>query len=176
MLSTPRLVLRPVEPADAGPLAALLAGDSDGIAMTANIPDPATEEGTRAWIARLRESGSLTWSAWTVVERRTGQPVGVVGSVDADSPADTWPEIGYWIGLAHRYQGFGGEAVAALLTHLAENGAGGAVAEVFPDNAASLALLRRLGFRDSGVVERDLPLRGGLRRLLRLVIDGPPFR
>lgn len=173
MLSTPRLALRPVEPADAGPLTALLAGDSDGIAMTVSIPDPATEEGTRDWIVRLGEQGSR---AWTVVERRTGRPVGVVGSVSADSPADRWPEIGYWIGQAHRRRGFGGEAVAALLTHLAETGAGGVVAEVFPDNAASLALLRRLGFRDSGVVERDLPLRGGLRRLLRLVIDGPPFR
>lgn len=172
MLTTPRLMLRLVEPDDAGPLAALLAGDSDGIAMTARIPDPATEEGTRDWIVRVRGEGS---HACTIVHRDSGQPLGVAGWMGCDSPADRMPEIGYWIGHAHRRRGFGREAVAGVLAHLAHNGARGAVAEVFLENAASLALLRRLGFRASGLVERDLPLRGGLRRLQRLVIDGPPF-
>jgi len=176
MPTTPRLILRPVEPDDAGPLAALLAGDSAGIAMTAGIPDPATEGGTRAWIAGVRRHGG---HAWTIVRRDTGQPVGVTGWVEGcphPADADTLPEIGYWIGQAHRRQGFGGEAVAALLAQLAGTGARGAVAEVFLENAASLALLRRLGFRVSGIVERDVPLRGGLRPMRRLVIDGPPFR
>lgn len=172
LLTTPRLMLRPVEPDDAGPLTALLAGDSGGIAMTARIPDPATEEGTRAWIdGVLRGDGH----ACTIIHRNSGQPLGVAGWMACDSPADRMPEIGYWIGRAHRRQGFGGEAVAALLAHLAGSGARGAVAEVFLENAASLALLLRLGFRVSGIVERDVPLRGGLRPMRRLVIDGPPF-
>lgn len=172
LLTTPRLMLRRVEPDDAGPLAALLAGDSAGIAMTARIPDPATEEGTREWIdGVLRDGGH----AFTIIHRDGGQPLGVAGWMGCDSPADSMPEIGYWIARAHRRRGFGREAVAGVLAHLAQNGARGAVAEVFLDNAASLALLLRLGFRASGLVERDLPLRGGLRRLQRLVIDGPPF-
>ncbi len=38
-------------------------------------------------------------------------------------------------------------------------------AETFPDNLASARVLEKAGFVSAGLVERDLPLRGGLRTL-----------
>ena len=69
------------------------------------------------------------------------------------------PEIGY---LLHRDvwgQGFGAEAVGALLSHgFRQFGLDEAVADVDPDNTASLRLLGRLGFVETGRAKNTLQI------------------
>ena len=69
------------------------------------------------------------------------------------------PEIGY---LLHRDvwgQGFGSEAVAALLAHgFSHFGLSEAVADVDPDNTASLRLLAGLGFEETGRKKNTLQI------------------
>ena len=58
--------------------------------------------------------------------------------------------------MPHRQgEGIATEAARALVDHLRREGQGGLVAYVAPENAASVAVARRLGFTDSGVVRRQ---------------------
>lgn len=82
----------------------------------------------------------------------------VVGSCGfKDAAEDGWAEIGYGVAPEHQRQGVATQAVAALC---ALAFAGGSVKSVRaciePDNAASIALARRLGFvAGSPVIEED---------------------
>lgn len=72
--------------------------------------------------------------------------------------------LGYWVGSAHRRKGYMTEGFGLLLDH-----AFGAVAlhrveaNIRPENAASLALVRRLGFRFEGLARRYLKIDGDWR-------------
>lgn len=57
-------------------------------------------------------------------------------------------DLGYWLGVPHHGRGFGTELVA-LLVHLGFDvlGSTALTAEVYPGNAASVAVLERNGFR-----------------------------
>ena len=60
-------------------------------------------------------------------------------------------EIGYWIGGGARGQGFGAEAVSAILDLLRSRFPRRVVmAECRPGNIASWGLLHKLGFRETG--------------------------
>ena len=80
-------------------------------------------------------------------------PIGVatVKKPGSGDPPRKMPRLGYWIGRKYWGQGYGTEAIGALVdyafrTYPAERvGAG-----VFHDNAASRALLEKLGFTASG--------------------------
>jgi RimJ/RimL family protein N-acetyltransferase len=57
-----------------------------------------------------------------------------------------------WLGLAHQRQGLGTQARLAVLTLAFDHlGAQSAVTEVFPDNAASQGVSRRLGYQPDGI-------------------------
>ena len=57
-------------------------------------------------------------------------------------------EVGYALGTAHRGRGYATEALGALIVHaFATLGVGRTVAGTGADNAASIALLRRVGMR-----------------------------
>jgi RimJ/RimL family protein N-acetyltransferase len=60
-------------------------------------------------------------------------------------------EIGYWFGTAYHRQGYGGEAVGAVVETLRRAHPGRRiVAECRRDNRASWALLEKLGFSPAG--------------------------
>jgi ribosomal-protein-alanine N-acetyltransferase len=76
-----------------------------------------------------------------------------VGNVGFHGPPDDQGrvEIGYGIVPSHRGQGYAREAIAALTDWAFATGeARVCVASVSPRNAASLALVRSLGFRQVG--------------------------
>ena len=88
-----------------------------------------------------------------LVQTGTGALVGDL-YVKADAQA-AW--VGYTVAPAHARQGFAGEAVRGLLAWLARQGFHTAHADVAPQNAASIALLRKLGFTQTGIdCEGDL--------------------
>jgi len=59
-------------------------------------------------------------------------------------------EVGYTVFPEHRRQGYATEAVRGLLGHAREHGVRRFIASVGPQNAPSLALVRRLGFVEVG--------------------------
>ncbi|HEX3745287.1 MAG TPA: GNAT family N-acetyltransferase [Bryobacteraceae bacterium] len=63
-------------------------------------------------------------------------------------------EVSIYIAAAHRGQGLGRRLLAALIDRSEAHGIWTLQAGIFPENAASLALHERLGFRQVGVRER----------------------
>ena len=71
-------------------------------------------------------------------------------------------ELGYWIGRPHWGKGLGQEAAGRLARWaLDELGVEAVRASALRDNARSIALLRRLGFRDTGEGAQPFLSRGG---------------
>jgi RimJ/RimL family protein N-acetyltransferase len=110
--------------------------------------EPASEAWLRARLARLESrrspDGAEHWLNW-VVRTKAGL---VAGYVQATVTPDGDAEIAYVLARPFQRQGIGFAAVTLMLDELA--GAYGAIrawATLDPDNAASLALLRKLGFR-----------------------------
>jgi L-amino acid N-acyltransferase YncA len=72
-------------------------------------------------------------------------------------------EFSIYVSRSHRGRGFGRAAVAALVAECEARGFSKLVSRVFPENAASLALCRSLGFREVGVHVRHGRLDGEWR-------------
>ncbi|HEX8442498.1 MAG TPA: GNAT family protein [Allosphingosinicella sp.] len=90
------------------------------------------------------------WYQFIVERRSDGAMVGDLG-VGFGLPGERQVELGYRIHPAHHRQGYGREAVTAIIdwlidAHSIHRFVGVAAAE----NAASIALLRALGFRQEG--------------------------
>jgi 8-oxo-dGTP diphosphatase len=88
--------------------------------------------------------------------------LGCVGlTLDAKNPREA--ELGYWIGRRHWGQGLGPEA-AGRLAHwaLANLDIDRLVASALVDNERSAAVLRRIGFKESGAGSQEFISRGGL--------------
>jgi ribosomal-protein-alanine N-acetyltransferase len=103
-----------------------------------------------------RDAEMREWLVRAVVARDSGRPlVGHAGfhgkpGVNARRDADA-VEIGYTIFEPYRGQGYATEAVRALIEWASgERGIRRFVASVAPDNAPSLAIVRKLGFVEVG--------------------------
>jgi [ribosomal protein S5]-alanine N-acetyltransferase len=91
-----------------------------------------------------RDPAQLGWGLWLVLSQANHTLVGSAG-FKGKPDARGCVEIGYGIEPAYRGRGFATEAVGALIGWAWEQGARRIVAETHPDNAASIALLRRAG-------------------------------
>lgn len=142
-IMTRRLVLRALEESDV-PELARLAGDWDVARMTARIPFPYSEAMAREWMA------SLAPGEFVRAVMFKGTLVGAVGYVPGD---DGSAEIGYWIGRPWWGRGFATEAAHALVRYcFAKGGFKRLTCCHFEDNPASERVIRKLGFRLTGVV------------------------
>jgi RimJ/RimL family protein N-acetyltransferase len=151
-VSTPRLDLVPLAP----PLvAALAAKDLDVARRLAAFP---IDDGTFAeddHVLGLRheqltkDPSEEPWLYRVALLRETGRVVGRVGFHAPPTP-DGSVEIGYSVAPGHRRQGFATEMAVSLMRWGASEGATVCIASVRPDNAPSLALIRRLGFERTG--------------------------
>jgi RimJ/RimL family protein N-acetyltransferase len=60
-------------------------------------------------------------------------------------------ELGYWVGHLYQGQGYATEALAALIARIADTMPGRQIiAECRPENVASVRVLEKLGFRNTG--------------------------
>jgi phosphinothricin acetyltransferase len=115
-----------------------------------------------AMAAQLRERGERYP---TVVIERDGTVVAWASA----SPYRARPcydgvgEFSVYVERAARRTGAGRAALAALLDACQERGFWKLVSRVFPENAASRALCRRLGFREVGTYHRHARLDGRWR-------------
>lgn len=71
-------------------------------------------------------------------------------------------ELGYWLGSSHQGQGLMSEAITAVVHHAFENMQMGRLfAQTSTRNLPSIAMLKKVGFRQEGVL-RASTLRGGI--------------
>lgn len=142
-VETARLRLNRLEPADAEAVRAL----TDDPAITGAVdflPDPFTLANARQLIGPAK----VTKDCFLGAKRPDGTLVAILG---LHLRGDQAVEVGYWVGGAARGQGYGSEAVSAALGLLRQRFPHRfIVAECRPENAASVGLLKKVGFRDTG--------------------------
>ena len=142
-LSTGRLVLRPVTRADAP---AFWPAFSDAAHMRYWSRAPFTDRTEFADYLTDENWGGRTWIACCA---DSGEPVTRVVASTADDPAVS--EVGFIARPGHARQGYTAEALGAVLDLLfAAEGQRRVWADIDPDNAASNALVEKLGFTCEG--------------------------
>jgi 8-oxo-dGTP diphosphatase len=162
-LVTERLSLRPLCADDAAALHRLV-NDWEVAKTLARVPFPYPRDLADEWIASTRAqiAASTAWHlAVTRDEDGAEALLGCVGlTLDPKNPREA--ELGYWIGRRHWGQGLGPEA-AGRLAHwaLANLDIDRLVASALVDNERSAAVLRRIGFKESGAGSQEFISRGG---------------
>ena len=146
VLSTPRLTLRPARWDDLDAMHAVL---SDPRATRWwSTPPHQTLDQTRAWLGAMIDSPPEL--AEDFVVEFEGRVVGKAGFYRL-------PEIGFILHSDVQGRGLGLEAAQAVIAHVfATRDLDRLTAEADPDNTASIALLTRLGFRETGRAERTM--------------------
>lgn len=163
VIDTPHLRLAPLEvPRDVAPLARI-GGQAVVARNTGSLLSPWPEDVVRAWVEALPWRGcpGFRLGVW-----RNGRLIGVVQLQRKAS------EIGLFLDPAEWGKGYAREALQALIASaFARFGLPSLSATVFADNAASLRLLRGLGFVETGRGEGESPARIGLHPTVLLRLD-----
>lgn len=147
---TDRLTLRAHEIADFADSVAMWADEK----VTRFIGGrPSTDE--ECWQRLLRYGGLwplLGFGYWVVRERRTDRFVGEVGFAnfhrELDPPFGDVPESGWALSPAFQGKGYAGEAVGAALAWADAQGFDRTVCMIAPENAPSIRVAERLGYRE----------------------------
>lgn len=151
-LATRRLVLRPLQQADAGAIDTLCVHDFEVLRWMTSLPWPPEDGATADFIAAAADQDPVSGEAAFAVT------LGgiLIGLVSITAPGDLaehpdCPTLGYWIGRPFQGFGYAGEAATAALDWaFAAHGCKAVAARAFADNAASRKVLARLGFRETG--------------------------
>lgn len=166
-LETERLSIRPWRPDDAAALHRLL-NDWEVIRTLAVVPFPYSRAQADEWVtssAKGLEDGRGYQLAITGTDSQTELLVGGIGLRLA--PAKRMAELGYWVGRAYWGHGVASEAAGRLARWaLANLDIDRIEASVATDNGASIAVLRRIGFRHVGEGMRMSVAHGAERRVL----------
>ncbi|NUP38113.1 MAG: GNAT family N-acetyltransferase, partial [Streptomyces sp.] len=151
----------------------------------AGVHDPAEMPFSFAWTDNPPEQvgrstfqhllGTIAqWSPekWTMsfVVLHEGKVVGRQDLFATDFAVTRQAETGSWLGLAHQGQGIGTEMRAAV-AHLAFEGLGArsVISGAMLENARSLGVSRRIGYRPDGI--EVLSVRGQARTIQRLRLE-----
>lgn len=131
------------------------ASDDPVIPTGTTIPADYTPEEGLAWIRRQwgrQDEGGISLA---IAEGGRGAALGTIVLQRLSTPGSV--SIGYWLLAQHRGQGYGSAAVRLLSRWaLTEGGVERIEAYVEPENAASLALLRSVGYRREGLLRSYL--------------------
>lgn len=149
-IRTERLTLRPLRPEDA-PRIAEFCGDADVSRWLPQVPHPYPVEAAEAFVSAMRETGAPVWA---IEPAGNDAREGLVGVIGLNGQA-TDGHLGFWLGRAYWGRGYATEAARAVLAHgVAPEDRGRIRSGVVADNRASRAVLRKLGFRETGRVHR----------------------
>ena len=155
LLESERLVLRPGRPGDAEPLHAIFA-DEDLMRWWSHAAHTTLDQ-TRE---RLAEE-SPGWRRWTVTRKGDDTAIGFVAAGEKRQGNVT--EIGYALARAHWGSGLAAEAVSRVIDQIFAEGQRRVFADTDPENAASRALLERLGFKLEGYLRAEWETHLGVR-------------
>jgi len=146
--------LRRFEPRDADGLHACF-GDVDAMRYW-NFPACETRAERARWARILaRASSPYSHQAWAMAEKRGDRCIGMVNYHHREGHNKRL-EIGYILARSYYGRGLMTEALRALITYcFDELGTHRIEALIEPDNAASIRLVERLGFRREGGPLRD---------------------
>ncbi|HEY7196134.1 MAG TPA: GNAT family protein [Gaiellaceae bacterium] len=152
-------LLRPWREADAGPLIA--ACSDPEIARWTPVPQPYTDADAIAFLARAREgwrSGST--ASFAIVGAATDE---LLGSIELRLHGAR-ASVGYWLGEGARGRGIATRALR-LVTDWAFSSLGVTRIELTtdPENVPSQRVAERVGFRNEGVRERAIVIKGAVR-------------
>jgi len=146
LLSTRRLLLRPLTPQDDADLFAIY-GDPEVMRFVGEppFPEPATVSQMLASVARLLAGGeSLEWG---LELRGSGRLVGTCGLHSfAGGAGLCQAEVGCMLARSHWGEGWMAEALTALIAYARQLGIATLLADIEPDNLPSQRLFGRLGF------------------------------
>lgn len=159
-LQTERFVLRPLRDTDAAELHRLV-NDWEVAKTLARVPFPYSRDLADDWIGstaeRIAEGGAYHLA---IARREDDVLVGCVGLTR--DREDRSAELGYWVGRRHWGQGIAPEVAGRLARWaLANLDLDRIVASALVDNARSAAVLKRIGFRETGTGAQDFLSRGG---------------
>jgi [ribosomal protein S5]-alanine N-acetyltransferase len=159
MLATKRLRLRRFEARDLPGLHACF-GNEHGMRYW-NSPACKTEAETARWLKYLAKTTSpYDYLAWAVTEKPGDRCIGMVNYHHREA-RNARLEIGYILAPAYQGRGLMTEAVGAIVAYCFDKLAAHRIeALIHPDNAASIRLVERLGFRCEGGPLRDRWRRG----------------
>jgi aminoglycoside 6'-N-acetyltransferase len=150
-LAGPRVALRRFQLGDLATFVAYRSCEQVARYQSWDAPYP-REEGERfiQQIAREHPDTPGEWFQFAVALRSTGQLIGDCAAMPhADDPRQC--DIGFTISIEHQGHGYATEAVRLLLNYLfTERAKHRITANCDPRNAASVALLERLGMRREG--------------------------
>jgi RimJ/RimL family protein N-acetyltransferase len=180
VLRTPRLTLRPDDDAGLYELAALaLRGVHPPEQMPFLQPwtDQAPDDLVRTSVQHFwRGRAQLTAVDWSVnfLVRHDGRVIGIQELSGKDFAITREVSTGSWLGIAHQRHGYGSEMRAAVLL-LAFDHLNATIARsgAFADNAASLRLSEKLGYRTDGA--NTFARRGTAATEIRLVLEPSHF-
>jgi RimJ/RimL family protein N-acetyltransferase len=157
ILTTERLRLRSLCVEDADSLFPTLS-DTELMTWWSSAPHRSVEE-TRAYFApRVDRDG---WRAWAITLAGDDIAIGWVAAGEKRQGGVT--EIGYILAREHWGKGIAREAVSVVIDRLFAEGQRRVFADTDPDNAASIALLERLGFRREGLLRGEWETHIGVR-------------
>ena len=156
---TSRVAIRPLQPED-GPALTALAIESRELHHPWMHPPRNANE----FANLLDRMQPPTAKAWAVLNLPDHAPIGFIGLSQIFFGGFQSAYSSYWIGKGHQGQGKMTEAMRLML-HVAfqEMGLHRIEANVQPDNLASIALVRGLGFVKEGFSEKYLKILGQWR-------------
>ena len=149
ILTTDRLILRPLRRSDMGPIE-LHTSDRRVAVNTVSIPHPLPPGATDAFVTRVMSGAGedMVW-AMDASPREMGELVGVASLKPLDRAQS---EISYWVAPAFWNTGFASEAVTALILRN-PLGSRQVFGSIFQDNPASARVLTNAGFDYIGDAE-----------------------
>ncbi len=163
-----QLVLRRFRPGDSVDCFAFLS-DEETCRNNGFLPFDAMDEE----YGRLMERFAAQTGHCMVVSKKTGHVIGTIVVFLAESSAAA--ELGFTISPAYRRQGYCTEALRCLLEGCRQAGIRQFIADTLPDNAASQAVLTKLGFRRAGAVSVDFDFAKGQQMLRYLRDEAAPI-
>ena len=156
-ICTKRLVLRQLEESDAVALHPVLS-DAETLHWWWSAPHRTLAE-TQPYVARVADQGA-GYSCRAITERGDA----ALGWVTLREKREGVAEIGYILNRNHWGKGYAREALAVVISHGFDAiGLRRIAADVDPDNAASIALLRSLGFKLDGHLRGEWETHIGVR-------------
>ena len=164
-IETARLRMRPLRDEDLGDLVKLI-GNWEVARWTASVPYPYAEADGHEWITLVQQDhASGLPRSFAIALKETDRLIGGVGLNGSTGDESEELALGYWIGQPYWDNGYGREAVAAIIDYgFRTLGLKTIRAHTDPSNAPSQKVLLHCGLKNVGEIGLTKPTRHGAHR------------